>query len=331
MKPYAATPGKIWEYHHVEQMQVVQFSRENLERVARTNYAPVAASTSPDLRGRLTIQGYAEGFTLTRASLSGWLRATHSKRMATRADEDSVIFCVHTSGHSRVAQYGRIAELSTDFGVLYEARGEWELDFPVPGKSLMLRVPRARLGIPSRTISDGCARALRDTSASMRLLRGYLNHMEELTAQLTLSQKEDAARAACELLTMVLRDMAPAVPPGSGGSRILLGMLQDYVRRNLSDASLDVDRLAQRHHVSKRQVYALFAQAGEKPGSYIREQRLLAAQRMLKDPRYSKSPVSAIGLAVGLPELRTLERAFLKRFGVTPAAFRRENASSDGD
>jgi transcriptional regulator GlxA family with amidase domain len=52
---------------------------------------------------------------------------------------------------------------------------------------------------------------------------------------------------------------------------------------------------------------------------------LIAAREMLSDPRHLAHSVAEIGIAVGLCELRTFERAFLRQFGTTPAGWRRDH------
>ena len=80
--------------------------------------------------------------------------------------------------------------------------------------------------------------------------------------------------------------------------------------------------------MSVRQAYTLFERIGTTPGAYLREQRLLAAQAMLSDPRYDRLAISSIAAAVGFLDLSTFERAFRRQYGTTPAGWRREHLSS---
>jgi AraC-like DNA-binding protein len=105
----------------------------------------------------------------------------------------------------------------------------------------------------------------------------------------------------------------------------LLEMMLTHVRKHLADPELRVEELARRHHVSVRHAYTLFERIGTTPGAYLREQRLLAAQAMLSDPRYDRLAVSSIAAAVGFRDLSTFERAFRRQYGTTPASWRREH------
>jgi AraC-like DNA-binding protein len=108
----------------------------------------------------------------------------------------------------------------------------------------------------------------------------------------------------------------------------LLDMMLMHVREHLADPNLQVEELARRHHVSVSYVYTLFGRIGTTPGAYLREQRLLAAQVMLSDPRHTCLATSDIAAAVGFVERRTFERAFRRQYGMTPGSWRREHCHS---
>jgi AraC-like DNA-binding protein len=124
--------------------------------------------------------------------------------------------------------------------------------------------------------------------------------------------------------------LVPYLPsPRSPGSvDRLLDMMLMHVREHLADPNLQVGQLARRHHVSVSHVYTMFERIGTTPGAYLREQRLLAAQAMLSDPRYGRIATSDIAAAVGFLEPRTFLRAFRRRYGMTPSCWRRERCHS---
>ncbi|GAA1234562.1 hypothetical protein GCM10009608_82150 [Pseudonocardia alaniniphila] len=125
-----------------------------------------------------------------------------------------------------------------------------------------------------------------------------------------------------------LRDVVPSVPGGDGSAAVLLDMMRSHVREHLADPELRVEELARRHHISVRHAYTLFKRIGTTPGAYLHEQRLLAAQAMLSDPRYDRLAISSIAAAVGILDLSTFERAFRRQYGTTPASWRREHRRS---
>jgi AraC-like DNA-binding protein len=127
---------------------------------------------------------------------------------------------------------------------------------------------------------------------------------------------------------MALRDVVPSVPGCDGSAGVLLEMMRRYVREHLADPRLQVEELARRHYVSVSHVYSLFERIGTTPAAYLREQRLLAAQMMLSDPRYARLATSDIAAAAGFLDRRTFERAFRRQYGMTPGSWRREHHHS---
>jgi transcriptional regulator GlxA family with amidase domain len=152
-----------------------------------------------------------------------------------------------------------------------------------------------------------------------------VGHLFLLAGTLSAEQRHDAALAGIDMLTMTLRGATPAVPGEQSAGAVLLDMMCGHVRDHLGDPRLSVAELARRHHVSIRHAHTLFSRIGLTPGAYIREQRLIAAREMLSDRRHSTRSVAEIGIAVGLFELRTFERAFRRQFGMTPAGWRRDH------
>jgi transcriptional regulator GlxA family with amidase domain len=77
-----------------------------------------------------------------------------------------------------------------------------------------------------------------------------------------------------------------------------------------------------------RRTHAAFSRIGTAPGAYIREQRLQAAKALLADPRLTRRSVADIGADIGIYELRTCQRAFVRRFGLTPSQRRHDSTTS---
>ena len=305
-------------------VHVQEFSGEELEDVARE--MPVIMRTRPGYRGRLALHGLGEAVTLSRTNSGGSLRTARTPRLATRTSGGNLLrFCVYVAGRGHVHQHDRFAELVSGTGVLYEGGRPWELFSADESRCMNLQFSRELLPLRTAEITEACARSVDPAAPAMQVLSGYLGRLFEVADGLTEPQRLDAGRAAIDLLAMVLRDVTPSVPGGDGPDDVLLEMMRMYVREHLADPHLRVEALARRHHVSVRHAYNLFERIGTTPGAYLREQRLLAAQVMLSDPRYARFGMSDIAAAVGFGNLRTFQRAFRRQYGMTPGGWRCEN------
>jgi AraC-like DNA-binding protein len=195
-------------------------------------------------------------------------------------------------------------------------------------RQLTLSFSRELLPLRAAEITEACARRMDPTAPAMQMLGAYLGRLFGIAEGLTAPQRLDAGRAAIDLLAMALRDVVPSVPASEGSAEVLLEMMLMHVREHLADPNLQVEELARRHHVSASHVYTLFERIGTTPAAYLREQRLIATQAMLSDPRYAWLSTTDIAAAVGFADPRTFQRAFRRQYGMTPASWRREHRYS---
>jgi AraC-like DNA-binding protein len=306
-------------------VQILEYSGEELEEFVSEFFMPVIARTSPDFRGRSAVQDLGGSLTLSRSQFRGQISAVRTDRMAARASIDNLLlFCVRqTAGKGRVRQHDRCVELADGSGILIEARSRYERVSSNESRCLNLLFSRQLLPLRTAEITEACARTVDPAAPAMQLLSAYLDRLFEAADDLTSLQQLDAGHAAIDLLAMALRGVTPSVPCGDGPEEVLLEMMQTHVREHLADPDLRVEEMARRHYVSVRQAYNLFERIGTTPGSYLREQRLLAAQAMLSDPRHGGRRVSDIAAAVGFHDRSAFERAFRRQYGTTPGSWRR--------
>ena len=209
---------------------------------------------------------------------------------------------------------------------MYESQQTFDVAFPTDMRGYTLIVPRGLVKMRSSAISERCAHTMRRHRSSSRLLCGYVSQLIELADSLPVDQRHDAGQVAVDLLNLALRDVTSAVPQAAAD--VLLTMMRTYVREHISDHKLDVAELARRHHISTRYAHTLFERIDTTPATFIREQRLRAVHAMLSDPAHDGQPITDIAAAAGFSELRTLQRSFRMRYGVTPEQWRRAGRSS---
>jgi AraC-like DNA-binding protein len=237
--------------------------------------------------------------------------------------DDMLFFSLHVAGAGRLQQQGQVATLGPGSGALYESRTAWEMDVATPVHCLFLQFPRSAQKLRSVEIKSALARGMNFSTPAMQLFSEYVGQLGRLADDLSAAQRQHAGLVAIDMLAMALRDSPAAIPQGESGDPVHLELIRRHVRERLRDPELTVTSLAQQHHISVRHTHVLFSQIGMTPGAYIRRQRLLAARAMLSNPRLARHTIAQIAAAVGMLELRTFERAFVREYGVTPAQWRR--------
>ncbi|MFD1523167.1 helix-turn-helix domain-containing protein [Pseudonocardia yunnanensis] len=309
-------------------MQIREFSGEEFEDVLGEFFIPVIVRSDPDFHGRVALQELDKGLKL---SLTRWgpASAVRTEQMAASSSEESrMIFAVQAAGRSHILQRNRFADLAMGSAVLTEARSAYKWASQTENRQLTVSFSRELLPLRTAEITEACARIMDPATPAMQMFGAYLGRLFGIADRLSAAQRLDAGKAAIDLLAMALRDVVPSVPACDGSAEVLLEMMRRHVREHLADPHLHVEELARRHHVSVSHVYTLFERIGSTPASYLREQRLLAAQAMLSDPRYAWLATPDIAAAVGFRDRRTFERAFRRQYGMTPGNWRREHRHS---
>src|SRR5262245_24516024 len=104
-----------------------------------------------------------------------------------------------------------------------------------------------------------------------------------------------------------------------------LDAIKADVLRQVTDCSIRLSEVADRHHLSERYVQQLFELAGTSFSSFVLEQRLLLAWKLLRDPTQRWRKISDIATASGFSDISYFNRAFRTRFDATPSDIRASN------
>lgn len=95
---------------------------------------------------------------------------------------------------------------------------------------------------------------------------------------------------------------------------------QEFINDHLS-ANLAVPELAKRVGMSERNFARLFKQEVQMtPAQYVESMRLEAARRLAED---AKIPMKSVATQSGFGDIITLRRAFLRKFSISPASYRK--------
>jgi AraC-like DNA-binding protein len=286
----------------------------------------MVAEPKHDFRAQVQVHPLGDELALIEGRNSPFRAWRTEQMVARRGRDDLLMFSLYLAGSGELRHNGKDVSLRPGVGTLFESRNAWELDMAAPVHTLMLRFQRTALGLRDKEISAGLAHGLDPAMPAMQLLSGYFRQMVEVSDGLSPVQRQDAGLVAIDMIGMALRGGPGTVPDESAAGDVALEMMRRHVRERLGDPSLNAASLARRHHISVRYAQELFGRIGQTPGAYIRDQRMSAAQAKLSDPGNARRGIAEIAAEVGIVELRTFERAFVRRYGLTPAQWRRESA-----
>jgi AraC family transcriptional activator of tynA and feaB len=177
------------------------------------------------------------------------------------------------------------------------------------------------------------------------LLRGIT--LNDISAQ-RFSARDGVGHVAYDMLCSTFHEMASITPDCEAElSETLLNLLfmplskqaggrgtltptahlnrqvKDYIRKNLHDPQLSIDRIAAALNCSKRYLHMSFADEGTTIAEYIWGARLDQCRRALEAPAEPGRTITEVAFAWGFNSSSHFSSSFKKRFGCAPSALQR--------
>jgi AraC-like DNA-binding protein len=291
-------------------------SADEWEDAVSRSFVPLRVSRlSKGFVGCISRQQLDSSYGISRVRCEGSV-LNRTLNQATGDSAQSVLFVTHLGGQARVTQNGRLAAQKPGQSVLYLTDRPYELDFPTAIDEVVLQVPASALSTRRRRLDELAARSFEPTTP-FRLVQTYIR---QLSVEGTEGAPAGLGRVAAELLDIALGSLDGTFVPSSGNATY--ASVKQFIREHSSDADLNPSAIATAFHISLRQLYNLFTEAGQSPADMIRQRRIDLAKGMLvNDPN---SPVATVAYECGFADASTFTRAFRANTGLTPAAYRRE-------
>ena len=262
--------------------------------------------------------------------LSGALSAVRIER--TReflADgNDDVALVINRAGRISAIARGREVTLREGDAVLINSGEMGVFDRTAAGGSFSIRIPHSVLAPLVVDLDDAVMRLIPRCSSALRLLASYAGPLLEQDLLETPELQRLAVTHVHDLVALVLgaaRD-AGDVARSRGRGAALLHAAKAFIVENSSTPSLSIGSAAKHLGVTPRYLQKLFETDGATFSNFLLGQRLARAHRMLTNPRFDASQVSAIAYDAGFGDLSYFNRNFRHRYGATPRDVRKSRA-----
>ncbi|RWP52099.1 MAG: AraC family transcriptional regulator [Mesorhizobium sp.] len=255
---------------------------------------------------------------------SGAAAGMQYRRTPALIDSDDIVLFVALSGAQTVDQIGRECTISAGEAAVF-ACAEPGLAIPRERQHrLAFRTPHDVLAPMVGNVEDAICKPIPSTVDSLRLLVSYAATLEDVDQPLTPAVANLAATHIQDLVALAIgatRDAA-AIAEGRGLRAARLKAVKADIVSNLGYHDLTVGAVALRQGVTPRCVQKLFETEGRTFSSFVLDQRLARARRLLSDPRYTDWTISSIAFEAGFGDLSYFHRAFRRLYGATPSDIR---------
>jgi AraC-like DNA-binding protein len=240
------------------------------------------------------------------------------------ADDDRVTLSLALSGGGRIAHVGRELTRTAGSAFLCSHADGSETIIPETSRGINISVPRKVLAEKVPRLTDHFMRPIAPGSEPLKLLVDYVSVLKRDHALTNASLRRIVAAHVHDLVALTLgasRD-ATEIAKNRGLRAARLRAIKADIMDFLAMPGLSLSQIASRQHVTPRYVQALFEDEGRTFSTYLLDQRLEQVYQMLRDPLHIARPIGSIALDAGFGDLSHFNRAFRRRYGVTPSDVR---------
>ena len=260
---------------------------------------------------------------LSRLASDGLLYRRHKHHLLQERDE-SYLITVPERADVYFLQDGREAHCKPGQFLVERSHLPYDFSYVDPNALWVLKVPcsvlRSRVVLPERLASLSFD-ATRGAGALfvdvMRLVASRLDEMDEQARTMS-------GRHLVDMLAMAVSADARALNPNvSSVQTAHLLRLENFIRLNLASPSLSPQTIADSCGISVRYLHQLFKGLGRSVSEWVKLQRLLMCNQMLRDPSCRKK-VSEIAYEWGFSDQAQFSRLYRAEFGMTPSETREQ-------
>ena len=266
------------------------------------------------------------GLGMMAGALSGLRQRIKPEHSAPTGDDD-VFLAFNLAGTSIVARRDDqvVVHKGDAFLAIRGARG-FSVVRPKLVRFIGLRFPLKALAPLVPDLDPSEVRMIPHGSDALNLLRRYLDLIARQSALAPLELQRAAVAHVYDLAAVTLGAAADRVDLAQNrGVRVArLETIKADIVAHLDDGNLNIAWVAARHGVTLRYLQKLFESEQTSFTEFVVGQRLAKAHRMLTNPLYSRRAISSVAYDAGFNDLSYFNRAFRRRYGLTPSEIRHD-------
>jgi len=238
---------------------------------------------------------------------------------------------IQRKGSAVVTQFGRDARLEPGRWTICDADRSFTIASSDGSEQLILLLPRERVTTGPADLNLHAARTFgdADTGGTARMLPLYVSNLFDEIGTVEDSACDELLDMAAQLARLALFEARRTAPTVTRRETLRL-RVKDYIRRNLRDPALSIERVAAAFRCTKRHLHKVFSEDATTLNQFIWAERLDRCRETLSNPSLMRHSITEIAFMWGFNNSAHFSKAFKERFGSPPGIFRasaREQAS----
>lgn len=249
----------------------------------------------------------------------------HVQREPGYADgEPCLLLMWQIRGTATLEQHGALLSVGAGDMVLHDAGHAYRLRFDSPFEVMVMRIPAApmRSLCPMIDVLLGAVQHCRHPQVAL------LTAMADCHAGIDYAAlPKAAAQHAAEAMRQTLAACALGILVNThqrqaGLTRYHLDRIRRYALKRIGDSGLSINELVEALDISAAHIHRLFAGEAQSFSTWLWDTRLQLCHLALRNPEYRSQSISQIAYRFGYSHAAHFSRAYRKRFGMTPSAWR---------
>jgi AraC-like DNA-binding protein len=245
-------------------------------------------------------------------------------RSSSMIDSDDLVLSVVKEGQHVVRQFGREFAVSAGEAVLTTSADPGVSFNHATERLVLFRIPQDRIKPLVGDFGGALVQRIDRSIPALQMLLGYSAVLASLPSEAPPDLQHLMATHVCDLIALTLgatRDAAQTAA-GRGVRAARLSAIKRDIAENIGRRDLTAEGVAAKQGISAGYLRKLFEAEGTNFTDFVRRQRILRAHRLLTDPRFASSKISAIAYDVGFSDLSYFNRVFRQHYGCTPSEAR---------
>jgi AraC family transcriptional activator of tynA and feaB len=229
---------------------------------------------------------------------------------------------IQTEGMSVYEQHGECVTLTPGDGLIYDVSQPHVITSTETTEHFVVTVPHDLLVGRGIRLDRLSAQRFSARTGVGRLAADLVHSTFGELATISPECEDDLAASLLSLMFL------PLPTETSHASDALRHRIEGYIRDQIRDPELTIDKIAGALRCSKRYLHMAFAASDRSIADHIWTTRLDGCRGDLE--RHADRTISEIAFAWGFSSSAHFSRSFRKRFGVTPSEFRRGDRAPPG-
>lgn len=244
--------------------------------------------------------------------------------VARRSDSgcDNIVVHLQLEGHCTVRAEGRETVVAPGCFTAHRVKESHGLTFHGTYRQICAVLPESALTVEPHMWPRLAGIAIPTTSGMAAVLADHIRSLADNAQTLIGTTGSELASFSAGIIGTTFRSLLCAQNPSSAGCKSYhLGCIKRFVRENLCDPGLDVDRIAHGVGLSPRYIHRLFEDEPLPLMRWVMKERLERAHAQLRstDARLS---VATVAYTWGFSDHAHFSRCFRKHFGLSPRELR---------